>query len=164
MLRAIGASGAVIGSASLVSAHGNDTAHATSELAAVRKATKKYQKVETAEADGYVTDGHCVAGPPGHGAMGIHYANFLDENGAPTGLDASVDPLDPEALVYEEKNGNMNLVAVEYIATEEFELFGQHSHPGPGPFYSLHAWVWRGNPNGVFAHFNPTVKCPPEPE
>jgi hypothetical protein len=26
-------------------------------------------------------------------------------------------------------------------------------------FYSLHAWVWKRNPAGTFAMFNPRVTC-----
>ena len=31
--------------------------------------------------------------------------------------------------------------------------------PGQPPHYDLHAWVWQGNPSGVFAQFNPNVNC-----
>ncbi|MFO7892402.1 MAG: hypothetical protein R6U63_01600 [Longimicrobiales bacterium] len=42
------------------------------------------------------------------------------------------------------------------------DLLGQHFHEFLPPFadFALHAWVWKGNPNGVFANFNPTVSCP----
>jgi hypothetical protein len=26
-------------------------------------------------------------------------------------------------------------------------------------FYELHAWIWKGNPRGVFDDWNPTVSC-----
>jgi hypothetical protein len=27
-------------------------------------------------------------------------------------------------------------------------------------FYELHAWLWKPNPSGVFADYNPRVHCP----
>lgn len=29
----------------------------------------------------------------------------------------------------------------------------------PGPFYTLHVWLWKENPDGMFAPFNPRVTC-----
>ncbi|GGN89986.1 hypothetical protein [Haloarcula pellucida] len=159
VLRSLGAAGAVVGVTGNAIAGGRGAADHHKKLAAVRRATRKYQDVAKAEADGYVTDGHCVAHPQGKGAMGVHYVNFLDANGNPTHLDNSLDPMNPEVLVYEPNNGNMNLVAVEWISTEPFTMFGHESHEGPGPWYSLHAWLWKANPNGTFANFNPNVDC-----
>ncbi len=35
--------------------------------------------------------------------------------------------------------------------------------PGHGPgepwHYELHVWLWNGNPNGIFADWNPTLSC-----
>ncbi|WP_139198390.1 hypothetical protein [Haloferax larsenii] len=90
--------------------------------------------------------------------MGFHYPNLelFSEPG--------VDHEKPEVLVYEKRGNNLHLVAVEYAAMESFTLFGHDSHPPHGevPFHTLHAWVWKGNPNGVFANFNPNVRCPSE--
>jgi hypothetical protein len=44
------------------------------------------------------------------------------------------------------------LVAVEYIVID----VGQ---PAP-THWSLHVWLWKDNPNGLFAAFNPDVSCP----
>lgn len=30
---------------------------------------------------------------------------------------------------------------------------------GPDAIYELHVWVWRENPSGPFADWNPTVSC-----
>ncbi|MGH2385699.1 MAG: hypothetical protein ACRDGB_11715, partial [Candidatus Limnocylindria bacterium] len=27
-------------------------------------------------------------------------------------------------------------------------------------FYALHAWIWKENPSGLYAGFNPEVTCP----
>ncbi|NEA68145.1 hypothetical protein [Streptomyces sp. SID12488] len=32
--------------------------------------------------------------------------------------------------------------------------------PGMPIHYDLHAWVWKNNPSGTFARWNPTVTCP----
>ena len=103
-------------------------------------------------------------------AMGIHYVNG-DYVGDP-----EVDPAKPEALVYEpEKNGKLRLDALEYVTFKAAwdahhssppSLFGQQFNFTPSPnryglpaFYSLHAWIWKNNPAGLFAMWNPDVSC-----
>jgi hypothetical protein len=27
------------------------------------------------------------------------------------------------------------------------------------PFYALHAWIWRKNPSGMLAPYNPEIAC-----
>jgi hypothetical protein len=138
------------------------------ELAQVRRATAKYHDVQTALADGYVADPHCVAYPP-LGGMGFHYVRpYLlppDHPASQPGL-PSLDPLSPDILVYAPRpNGSLQLVAVEYASwDDEATLLGQAfapaAPPGQGPpFATLHAWVWKANPSGVFAPFNPNVSC-----
>lgn len=137
------------------------------DIAVVRRATSQYQDVEAARADGYLPASPCEENPQGEGAMGVHFVNMrLIEEG-------SVDPEQPEALLYEpQPNGNWDLVGVEYLAlADEFEtkpsLFGVDFH-GPhniedtpwGDQYDLHVWCWRANPNRMFAPFNPNVSCP----
>jgi len=43
-------------------------------------------------------------------------------------------------------------------------VLGMEMHilvPPPGPaFYLMHAWVWKPNPAGMFADWNPEVTCP----
>jgi len=116
----------------------------------------------------------CIAMPPmpgmPAGAMGIHFVNG-DYVGDP-----SVDPAKPEALVYEpEGNGRLRLVALEYVTFQAAwdaahssppSLFGQQFNFTPSPnryglpaFYSLHAWIWKHNPAGMFAMWNPDVSC-----
>jgi hypothetical protein len=103
---------------------------------------------------------------PKAGGMGVHYVKDID---------ATVSVTNPEALVYEVgPNGTTKLVGLEYIVPEEFvenaggeivnlpTLFGHNFHKHKYlPVYILHAWVWRSNPNGMFADFNPRVRaCP----
>jgi hypothetical protein len=141
-------------------------------LAEVRAATARYHQVETALADGYVSTPVCAALPGGAGAMGIHYVNPMLRH------DATFDPTRPELLLYEpQKNGKLRLVAVEYVITRSlwdaahpgtiptylghpfFQSFGPAAHGEPD-HYELHVWLWRHNPDGVFAQWNPMVSCP----
>ena len=80
-------------------------------------------------------------------------------------------------MIYEpEKNGSMELVALEYVVlqsawtqaghTSAPSLFGHTFMFNPAPnrfglpaFYSLHAWIWRPNPSGMFDPWNPRVSC-----
>ena len=139
-------------------------------LAQVRQATAQYHDVDAALADGYLPTEHCAA-VPGVGGMGYHYVN-------PALIgDPSVDPLRPEVLLYAPKpNGTLKLVAVEYLivdadqdlSTDEDRpnLFGVAFNgpmlghePGMPIHYDLHVWIWKGNPAGLFADFNPKVGC-----
>lgn len=146
----------------VVSAHDEDAAcgkECKKQLARLRAATAKYHDVEEAVVDGYVPFGECVALPSGP-AMGIHYVNMQKV------LDGQVSVTEPEVLVYiPESDGSVRLVAAEYMVpqamvTERPELYGQHFHQGPMETWTLHAWVWRNNPDGMFADFNPKLSCP----
>src|SRR5262249_26255337 len=136
--------------APITTASAQDTAFRR-ELAHIRRATVHFHHVEAARAAGYAQFLDCVA-EPGEGAMGIHFTNgeFLS--------DTVLDPLLPEALMYEPMpNGRLRLVGVEYIvfqAAWDAEhaappvLLGQQFHLVPSPnrygvaaFYELHVWV-----------------------
>jgi hypothetical protein len=138
------------------------------ELREVKRVTARYHSLRTAQRDGFAAFSldpnnpgvpTCFDSPDG--GMGVHYVRHIDDV-----LDAN----DPEALVYEvERNGHVKLVAVGYIVPEEFVdpdappmLFGEMLHHHPFlPVYILHAWIWKTNPDGVFADFNPRVgACP----
>lgn len=134
----------------------------------VRQATEGFQDVKAAEAAGYQLFHGCVSGPQG-GAMGIHYVN-----GDLVG-DGQLDPKKPEALLYEDQNGTLRLMGVEYVVLAEAwnaknqtppVLMGQLFNYNTGPnrfsiptFYALHVWAWKNNPNGTFADWNPLVSC-----
>lgn len=133
------------------------------QLAALRRATVRYHDPAVAEEAGYHMEPECISaaslGAPAElGAMGYHFVK-------PRLIDGTVELDQPEVLVYEKRgDGTLHLVAVEYlfVGEEAPELMGQHFHEFQPPFadFELHAWVWKGNPNGVFADFNPTVSCP----
>jgi hypothetical protein len=98
----------------------------------------------------------------GAGGMGFHYGNTALIDGA-----VRVDQ--PELLLYEpERNGRLSLVAVEYIIPYTYHsrsavppvLFGQQFKQNDTfQLWGLHAWVWKNNPSGLFANWNPRVTC-----
>jgi len=132
------------------------------QLAQVRAATAKYHNVSKAIADGYVQVSPCVSSPAG--GMGVHYRKNALLNG-------QVNALTPEVLVYQPmKNGKLRLVAVEYFEfatavnntapTVLGQTFvGPETHGIPAHF-ELHVWLWKHNPSGMFAQWNPRVVCP----
>jgi len=135
---------------------------------AVRQATAQFKDVKKAEAAGYALLHGCVSGPQ-EGAMGIHFAN-----GGLVG-DGELDAMHPEALLYEPKDGKLQLVGVEYIVIADawnakhptppvlmgqlFNYSGAPNRFGIPAFYELHVWAWRNNPAGVFADWNTRVSC-----
>jgi len=89
--------------------------------------------------------------------------------------DLGTDLLHPEALVYAPRaNGKLKLAAVEWVVRGQNSdppgvstppsVLGMPMHilvPPPGPaFYLMHAWIWKHNPAGVMADWNPEVTCP----
>lgn len=148
--------------------------HDRDALADLRAATARYHNLGVAKAHGYalLTDAAgiaCIANPP-LGAMGVHYVN-----GTLVGS-GQIHALTPQALVYEpEAHGKLHLVAVEYVtfqaswdATHQGppKLFGQTfmlttapNRYGLPAFYSLHVWIWKHNPSGMFSMWNPHVDC-----
>jgi len=130
-------------------------------LQSVKQATARYNSTVQAVRAGYQPDDHCVAHPV-LGGMGYHWAN-------PTLVDSVFDPLKPEVILYASgPSGNPELVAVEYIVIDVGQPhphFGDHPFdvggtPIPVPHYSLHVWLYKDNPNGIFTPFNPNVSCP----
>jgi hypothetical protein len=76
--------------------------------------------------------------------------------------------MDPELVMYEpQQGGGQQLVGVEYIVP-----FDQWSQPNPPTvlgqmlhrnealsLWVLHVWLWRENPSGLYADWNPNVSC-----
>ncbi len=141
------------------------------ELAQVRQATAKYQDVNVALADGFIRTPTCVESPAG--GMGIHFIN-------PARLmDSAVNILEPEFLLYVESGNGLKLLGVEYwfsigapdthvpnpappspiIFGKPFDGPMEQHEPGQPPHYDLHVWIWKANPSGIFAPFNPNVSC-----
>ncbi|MGP3966461.1 hypothetical protein [Streptomyces sp. 6N223] len=131
--------------------HGDHHSDLGSQIEAVKHATAQYHDVEEAEADGYLLATECVPG------MGVHYARAIATD------QEELDITQPNILVYApQRDGSLELVAVEYGSESADELFG-HRFDSPTtsvPFYSLHAWVWEKNPHGLFTAENPRISCP----
>jgi hypothetical protein len=123
------------------------------ELDRVRSATERYVDIAHAIADGYVDIDVIMPN------MGHHYLNE-------SLLDDTFDVERPEILVYMPDGDEMRLVAVEYAVPRSLAEFAPMGFTGAADvwdrnttfqLWTLHAWVWRENPNGVFAPLNPTV-------
>jgi hypothetical protein len=126
--------------------------------------------------------------PAEAGAMGIHYMrpDLLQITAVEPRVDGTGTHTDftrPAILIYEpQADGSLELVAVENLvferawhaagntgppafhgvaydhmeddpATELDEAHGFEAH------YDRHVWIYRENPDGVFAPFNPAVTC-----
>ncbi len=141
------------------------------------RATAKYHSLTVAKSNGYalLRDKQgiaCIAmdSMPAMGAMGVHYAN------ASLVGDGVEQVTKPEALVYAPKpGGGGTLAALEYVVTKSAwhahhsgvpTLFGHRFNSTPAgnrfglpAYYSLHVWVWKHNPAGMYAMWNPTVSC-----
>jgi hypothetical protein len=123
------------------------------------------------------------------GAMGVHYfkPDVLGITGPPNpkvnGTGIHTDFMSPSILIYEpQADGSLQLVAVENLAfAAAWKAAGNTKPPtfhgvsynymadDPAtladdahqfePHYDRHVWIYRENPNGVFAPFNPKVSC-----
>jgi hypothetical protein len=155
--------------------HGPAAAHESGgqadDLRRARAATGRFRDVRVAREAGYAATGEC-AHDPKYGGMGIHYAN--EELIA----DGMLDVTKPEVLVYQPMpSGRLRLGAVEYLQADAdqdlatdpdrpylFDLpfdgpmLGHE--PGMPIHYDLHVWLYRHNPAGLFAAWNPRVHCP----
>jgi hypothetical protein len=148
--------------------HESHAAHAAL-VQAVREATQQFLDVNNAGPAGYGPAFGCVSGPD-HGAMGIHYVN-----GALVG-DGEIDAQHPEALIYEPVGNKRRLVGVEYIVDaatwlannnntppvllgQDFQFVGAPNRFNLAPFFELHVWAWRDNPQGAFVDWNNHVSC-----
>jgi hypothetical protein len=144
-------------------------AAAGGQLAELRKVTARFHNQDAAAAAGYETQITPCWAHHSAGAMGYHYGKLAL-------LDAEVDLLEPEVLMYEPvPGGPMRLVGMEYIvplaaweqaghdltdATDVPQLLGQnYTRHSFLPIFKLHIWLWRTNPAGVFADWNPKVTC-----
>ncbi|MFB7517769.1 hypothetical protein [Streptomyces sp. NPDC056144] len=155
-----------LGAAPAVSATAQGDGFPHPDLKVTHAATVKYKNEQAALDDGYLRTDMCVEDPQ-LGGMGYHYVK--------PALLGSVDPAKPTAMLYEknEKTGKRELVAVEWVVPNTGQprprLFdrgfdGPFDFPPVGPHYSLHAWIYKKNPKGVFTPYNPRVHCTTCPE
>lgn len=127
--------------------------------------------------------------PASLGAMGVHYfrPELLGISAPPSprvnGNGTHTDFLKPSILIYEpQADGSLALVAVENLVFTKAWHESGHATPPTfhgvaydtmaddpqtaaddahmfEPHYDRHVWIYRENPNGVFAPFNPAVTC-----
>ncbi len=121
------------------------------------------------------------------GAMGIHFfrpdlLGLTAEEPRVDGTGVHTDFLQPSILIYEpQADGTLQLVAVENLVFQSAWLANNDGPPtfhgvaydtmadDPAtevdeahmfePHFDRHVWIYRDNPNGVFAPFNPAVTC-----
>lgn len=135
------------------------------ELAQARRATAKYHNIANAINDGYIDADFLLAG------VGCHMINLdlvFGDNGV-------IDLTKPELLIYatedcaEGADGQSELRSIEYVRPcngmcdesnlpegfsgddDAWEVFGDNV------LWTLHAWVWRHNPDGIFVKINPRI-------
>lgn len=128
-------------------------------IATLQRVTARYHDLSVAQADTFQLL-HPCENRPGEGPVGIVYVNFERL------LDGVVDPSSPDALIYEPgTNGRAPaLVGVEFAVLNTGQAPPQFLGATFQPedefgVYALHAWVWRNNPEGLFAETNPRVSC-----
>ena len=139
------------------------------QLAQLRQVTAKFHEIDVAKQAGYSTQITPCWAHHSAGGMGYHFGN--------TNLfDATVDLLNPETVIYEpQAGGHMRLVGMEYIVplaaweaaghnlnnpTDVPQLLGQnYTRHSFLPIFKLHIWLWKANPSGAFADWNPKVSC-----
>ena len=127
--------------------------------------------------------------PASVGAMGSHYLrpDLLGITAPPNprvdGVGTHTDFTKPAVLIYEpQADSSMQLVAIENLVfIKSWELAGNTKPPvfqgvaydrmvddpatkvdeahGFAPHYDRHVWLYRENPSGMFAQFNPNVTC-----
>lgn len=126
------------------------------QLDEVRNATARYLDVDVAVKAGYVDMGLFIPN------MGWHYKKD-------SLFDDRFDPSKPELLVYADDpcGGKRKLVAVEYAVPLALSKRPPLGFIGKADewdanqtfqLWTLHAWVFEFNPDGVFAPMNPRVQ------
>ena len=132
------------------------------DVAKLRAATDAFHDLAKAQAAGYPTaTPNCVADST-MGGMGRHY---LDRNIS----DDKLDVEHPEMLIYARgADGKDQLVGAEFVIPFRFlpdsatapRLFGQELRPHRQfKYWYLHVWAWTKNKAGLFADWNPAIKC-----
>ena len=130
-------------------------------ISTIQRATARYHNLEAALADEFVFLHGCEVRPD-EGPVGTVYVHLGRL------FDGVIDPGLPDALIYEaRKNERPRLVGVELAVPVAL-----WNDPEPPSFlgaefqredefgvFGLHVWVWRNNPEGLFAESNPRVSC-----
>lgn len=132
-------------------------------IAQLRAKLPLYHNVAAAIDSGYTTQfpKGCAQSPAG--AQGYHFLNTSK-------LDATIDPLSPELLMYERnRDGRLQLVGVDYVIP--YDVIPADADPKPTVLgvpmmnndglrvWALHIWAPRANPTGIMQAWNPNVSC-----
>ena len=145
------------------------------------------------EPTGMCDDAPMMGRSAGEGAMGIHFfrPDLLGITAPPNprvdGTGTHTDFRTPAILIYEpQADGSLELVAVENLVFQKAWHAAGHKAPPSfqgvpydtmaddpttkvdeahmfEPHYDRHVWLYRTNPKGVFAQFNPNVTCKHKP-
>jgi hypothetical protein len=92
--------------------------------------------------------------------------------------DGDVNANEPEIVLFEPtRNGGIRVTGADFLVFKAewdtkhkgegppslngqlFHLFDSPNRFGLDPFYTLHVWAWKENPNGTFTNWNPNVSC-----
>ena len=139
------------------------------QLAQLRAVTARFHSIDTAKQAGYSTQSTPCWAHHSAGGRGYHFGNT-------NRFDATVDLLNPETVIYEpQAGGHMRLVGMEYIVPLDAWGAAGHDLNDPNdvpqllgqrftrhsflPIFKLHIWLWKNNPSGTFADWNPKVSC-----
>ena len=175
MIRAVPAVVALVLAAGCAGAHTEEAAPTPAAPAAahgiqtefgvqrVRAATAAFASLDSAVAAGYAAVVERCYAHAEHGAMGFHHVNRAL-------MDARVEVERPEILLYERlDDGRYVLNGVEYIVPYRVwpkdsvppKLMGRDMFKSePLQLWYTHMWVWTPNRAGLFADWNPAVRCP----
>jgi hypothetical protein len=145
----------------LLAGCGDSTTAESKDLATLRRVTTPFQDFNAATTAGWSAQiTPCMTDPAG--GMGFHYGNTAL-------IDGTLRVEEPELLLYEpDQNGTMQLVAVEYIVPYTSHsssdtppvLFGREFKQNDTfQLWGLHVWLWKNNPSGLYADWNPQVTC-----
>lgn len=129
------------------------------QLEIAKAANRKYQDLNVAVADGFF---QATPDVPGEG---FHYLK-------PALVSCNFDPAHPAVLLYASLPGHsqLRLVALEWLipfacmpangpAPEGFAgNLDVWSNDEPVPFWTVNAWLYFRNPNGLFTQLNPLVR------
>ncbi len=153
------------------------------ELQALRESTSPYQNFDAAVAAGYDTPITTCWYHHDEGGMGYHYAKASLIDSIPSLMHPEALIYEPE------QDGSMTLVGLEYLVPiaawtrstpptfASAAMMRASQERGVAPdvapsvdemeftrddvngVYSLHIWLWRDNPAGLYEPWNPDVSC-----
>lgn len=133
------------------------------DVETLRNATANFHDVAKAQSAGYPTTLPKCIDDSTMGGMGRHYFDRAI-------YDGKLDVAHPEMLIYApDVTGKPDkLVAVEYVVpfsvlpstSKAPRLFGQElKRHDDFKYWYLHVWAWKKNKAGLFADWDPSIKC-----